>query len=134
MAEPLPFPHAPEDPAIRTTATTVFVRGLAIAAEIGIYDHEHGRRQPLIVDVELTLAPGPIEHFADTVNYESVVAQAQTIAAAGHLKLVETFAARLARACLEDPRVIRARVRVEKPEALAPHALAAGVEIVLERV
>jgi len=34
---------------------------------------------------------------------------------------------------MADPRVIRARVRVEKPEALAPDAAAAGVEVVLER-
>ena len=32
-----------------------------------------------------------------------------------------------------DPRVMRARVRVEKPQALAPHAAAAGVEITVVR-
>jgi dihydroneopterin aldolase len=132
MAAPVPFPNA-EQPGVRRVATTVFVRGLAVAAQIGIYDHEHGRKQPLVADVELSLTPGPIEHFADTVNYESVAEKAQAIADAGHLHLVETFAERLARACLEDPRVIRVRVRVEKPEALAPQAQAAGVEIVLER-
>jgi 7,8-dihydroneopterin aldolase/epimerase/oxygenase len=114
-------------------AFTVFVRGLAVEAEIGIYEHEFGRRQPLIADVELTLAPGRIEHFAETVNYETVVAAAQRIADSGHMNLVETFADRLARACLADPLVVRVRVRVEKPQALAPHAQAAGVEVVLER-
>ena len=44
-----------------------------------------------------------------------------------------TFAEKLARVCLEDPRVSRARVRVEKPEALAPYAEAAGAEITLVR-
>ena len=34
---------------------------------------------------------------------------------------------------LPDPRVTRARVRVEKPQALAPHAAAAGVEITVVR-
>ena len=116
-----------------TPAFTVFVRGLSVEAEIGIYEHEHGRRQPLIVDAELTLAPGRIEHFAETVNYEAVVAEAQRIASSGHMNLVETFADRLARALLTDDRVTRVRVRVEKPEALSPHAQAAGVEVVLER-
>jgi len=46
---------------------------------------------------------------------------------------VETFAERLARACLADPRVTQARVRVEKPLALAPDAVGAGVEVVLVR-
>lgn len=133
MAEPVPFPSAQEGPQVKAIATTVFVRGLAISAEIGVYEHEHGRRQPLVIDVELALDPRPIEHIADTVNYESVVSAARTLAAEGHFKLVETFADRLARACLDDPLVRRARVRVEKPEALAPDAQAAGVEIVLER-
>ena len=46
---------------------------------------------------------------------------------------METFAWGLARDLLGDPRVLRARVRVEKPQALAPDALAAGVEVVLVR-
>ena len=111
----------------------VFVRAARIDAEVGVYDHEHGRRQPLIIDVELDLAPRPIEHISSTANYEAVVNKARSLAACGHFKLVETFAERLARACLEDPLVLRARVRVEKPEALAPDAAAAGVEIVLAR-
>ena len=129
----VPLRDSPDHEAVRTVATTVFVRALSVDAEIGVYDHEHGRKQPLIVDVELTLAPARIEHIADTVNYEAVVARAQELAASGHFKLVETFADRLARALLADPRLTRVRVRVEKPEALAPHAEAAGVELVLER-
>lgn len=129
----VPIRDTSDQPAVRTVATTVFVRALAIEAEIGVYDHEHGRKQPLIVDVELTLGPGRVEHIADTVNYETVVARANEMAASGHFKLVETFADRLARALLEDHRLVRVRVRIEKPEALAPHAQAAGVEVVLER-
>jgi dihydroneopterin aldolase len=111
----------------------VFVRELRIEAEIGVYGHEYGRKQPLLIDVELEILPGPIEHISDTLNYEEVVARAQAIADAGHVMLIETFAERLARACLEDSRVMQARVRVEKPEALAPKAAAAGVEIILNR-
>jgi dihydroneopterin aldolase len=58
---------------------------------------------------------------------------ARAIADAGHIDLVETFAERLAQACFADARVTRARVRVEKPLALAPHAAAAGVEITAVR-
>ena len=113
--------------------TKVFVRGLTLEAEIGVYAHERGRRQPLIVDVELDVAAAGWRALADTVNYETVVAAAQAIAAAGHIGLVESFAQRLAQACFAEPRVLRARVRVEKPQALAPHAAAAGVEITAVR-
>jgi dihydroneopterin aldolase len=131
MATPVPFP--PKEPVIRVARTAVFVRGLKVDAQIGIYGHEYDRTQPLVCDVEIEFKAEGFEHIADTIDYETVVRAAQAIAAGGHLKLVETFAERLAFACLEDPRAIRVRVRVEKPEALAPHAEAAGVELVLER-
>jgi len=121
------------EPDLKILVTKVFVRGLMIEAEIGVYDHELDRRQPLVVDVELDVAAGGWRHLADTVNYESVVAAAKAIAAAGHIGLVESFAQRLAAACFEEPRVLRARVRVEKPQALAPDAAAAGVEITAVR-
>lgn len=131
---PAPLPHDPEPrPLGRVTQTRVFVTGLRIEAEIGVYAHERGRAQPLIVDVELDLAVAGAERLADTVNYEHVARHAQQIAAEGHINLVETFAERLAMACLEDPRVSRAKVRVDKPQALAPAASGAGVEIVVVR-
>jgi dihydroneopterin aldolase len=133
MTATVPFPHSPSPPAVGIESLKVFVREARIEAEIGVYAHEHGRRQPLIIDVELDIAPHPIEHIADTVNYEAVITKARSLAQSGHFKLVEAFAERLARACLEDPLVLRARVRVEKPEALAPVAAAAGVEIVVAR-
>lgn len=112
--------------------TKVFVRGLKVEAEIGVYEHEQGRRQPLVIDVELDVAAGGWRHLADTVNYEQVVRAAQAIADGGHIGLVESFAQRLADACFDEPRVLRARVRVEKPEALE-QAAAAGVEITAVR-
>ena len=122
-----------EAPAIDIVATRVFVRGLRLEAEIGVHDHERGRRQPLVIDVELDIAPGGWNALSDTVNYETIAAAARLIAADGHTGLVESFAQRLAERCLADPRVVRARVRIEKPMALAPAAEAAGVEIIAVR-
>jgi dihydroneopterin aldolase len=113
--------------------TKVFVTGLKLQAEIGVYRHEIGRLQPLSVDVELDVPSAGAGRLADTLNYETILEAARAVAAQGHIELVETFADRLARACLADPRVTRARVRVEKPLALAPDAVGAGCEITLER-
>jgi dihydroneopterin aldolase len=117
----------------RFVSAKVFVRGLTVDAEIGVHAHERGRRQPLIVDVELDVAAGGWRSIGETVNYERIVRHARDLADSGHILLVETFAWRLAGACVAEPRVLRARVRVEKPHALAPRAQAAGVEIVVER-
>lgn len=124
---------AEEQPAVRILATKVFVRGLSIDAEIGVHDHEHGRKQPLLVDVELDVSAASWRALDDTVNYESIAADARFVAATGHIGLVEHFAQRLADRCLAHPLVTRARVRVEKPLALAPDAAAAGVEITAVR-
>ena len=128
-----PIPTANEPGVIRVESAKVLVRGLKVEAEVGVHVHEHGRRQPLVVDVELDVAAAAGDHLSDAVNYEIIAAKAEAVAAEGHLKLIETFAERLARACLEDSRVSRARVRVEKPEALAPRADAGGAEIILTR-
>jgi dihydroneopterin aldolase len=120
-------------PGVRVLPTKVFVRALEVPAEVGVYDNEYGRRQPLIVDVEMVVDASGFEHIADTINYETVRDHAQALAGAGHWKLVETFAERLGLGLMEDPRIRSVRVRVEKPEALKPDAAAAGVEIALER-
>ena len=118
---------------LRVVGAKVFVRGLKVEAEIGVYAHEHGRRQPLVIDVELDAAVAGAERLADTLNYETVASAARDLAESGHWQLVETFAERLAEAMFADPRVSRARVRIEKPLALAPVAEAAGVELVIVR-
>lgn len=122
----------PADEPLRWERMNVFVRGLEVEAGIGVYDHEHGRLQKLVIDVTLELEPKPIERLGDTVNYETVANAARAIAAEGHVGLVETFAERLARACLEDRRVKRATVRIEKPGALQA-VIAPGCEVVLAR-
>jgi dihydroneopterin aldolase len=119
-------------PAIRGEGLTVFVRGLQVQARIGVYDHERGGVQPVVVDVELELDPRPVEHLRDTINYERIAQAAHDVAASGHIELVEQFADRVGRACLGDPRVRAARVRVEKP-AILPGAQGAGCEIRLAR-
>ena len=111
---------------------TVFVKGLRVEAGIGVYDHEHGRLQPLVIDVTLDLGPAEVHGLADTINYETVAASARRIVAEGHVGLVETFAERLALHCLEDTRVLGVTVRVDKPGALEA-ADGAGCELTYRR-
>ena len=65
-----------------------------------------------------------------TVDYGAVVGAACAIVAEGHTLLVETLAEKIALAALADPRVVRARVSVEKPDAFAE---AASVGVSVER-
>ena len=56
------------------------------------------------------------------VDYEEVADAVRGIVAAGHVRLVETLAERIAEACLADPRVHLARIRVEKLDIFADAA------------
>jgi len=123
----------PATSASRIVITKVFVRGLEVQAHIGVYKHEKGRSQRLVIDVELDVAVTDWSQLTETVNYEVIATKARQVAAEGHRGLVETFAHHLAEACFEEPKVTRARIRVEKPSALAPDAAAAGVEITAVR-
>ncbi len=107
----------------------VFVRDLLLDAHIGVYTHEHGRTQPIRVNVDLTVSEAAHgDKHANVVCYEEVVNNIKAMVASGHLNLVETLAERVAASCLEDERVIAARTRIEKLAAI-PEAGSVGVEI-----
>ena len=57
----LPRPTPVSEPVAE--GLTVFVRGLEVEAAIGVHDHELGRTQPLVLDVELQLAPRSVRRF-----------------------------------------------------------------------
>jgi len=67
------------------------------------------------------------------VCYAEVVEGIRGLLADGHINLVETLAERIAALCLEDRRVIGAKIRVEKLDVM-PEASAVGVEIERHRV
>ena len=64
------------------------------------------------------------------VDYEKVVRDIQEIVSKGHLKLVETLAELIAESCLQDQRVVTARIRIEKLAALEETS---GVGVEIER-
>jgi hypothetical protein len=82
---PLLQPSPDETPgASRIVITKVFVRGLTVEAQIGVYKHEKGRAQILVVDVELDVAVTNWNDLTETVNYETIAAKARKVAAEGH--------------------------------------------------
>jgi 7,8-dihydroneopterin aldolase/epimerase/oxygenase len=104
----------------------VRVHDLIVAARIGAYPHEEGRRQKLRIAVSLDVEPVLTDQLQSTVDYAAVVAHAEALADT-HIALIETFARRLAAACLAEAGVLRAEVEVEKPSALANGVASASV-------
>jgi len=115
----------------------VFVHDLILDAAIGVYPGEHGHTQRIRINVDLAVAdPGALpgaapvgaDDLARVVDYSAIVRAVQCIVAAGHIRLVETLAERIAAACFTDERIITARIRVEKLD-IYPEAGGVGVEV-----
>jgi dihydroneopterin aldolase len=116
----------------------VFIRDMVLPASIGVHAHEHQAAQRVRINVDLGVQDdgqrglsrprAAREDLSRVVDYAAVAAAVRGIVAAGHIVLVETLAERIAEACLADPRVHLARIRVEKLDVFAD-AVSAGVEI-----
>ena len=120
----------------------VFIRDLVLPARIGIHDHEREQAQPVIINVDASVeeaseetvrvaGAGSISTIADVVCYETLTEQIKEVLASGHIDLVEVLAEDIASRLLADTRIIRLRIRLEKPEAIAE---AAGVGVEIERL
>jgi dihydroneopterin aldolase len=113
----------------------MFIRNLVLPASIGVYPHEHAMPQRIRINLDLgidddhagTGGAGPDE-LARVVDYEQLVNRVRADIAAGHVRLAETLAERLAAVCLADARVAVVRVRVEKLDIFSD-AESAGIEI-----
>ncbi len=116
----------------------MFLRDMVLTASIGVHPHEQAAPQRVRINVDLgveddgarPLSRQPVgrDEMARVVDYETLAERVRAIVAAGHVRLVETLAERIAEACLADRRVHLARVRVEKLDIFAD-ATSAGVEI-----
>jgi len=120
-------------PPVEPGATTlVRVRDLPLSAVIGINPDELGRRQPLVVSVELTLAADRVETLEQSVDYRRVAAEAERLAE-NHVTLIEIFARRLAERCLALGPVLDVDVSICKPEALLRGTASVSVRMTAPR-
>ena len=110
----------------------MFLRDMVLQGQIGVHPHEHGRVQRLRINVDLAIEEpegGPArDELGFVTDYARLAQSVRETVAAGHVKLVETLAERIARASFFDARVRRARIRVEKLDVF-DDAASVGVEI-----
>ena len=111
----------------------ILIRDLVVVGLVGVYEHEKSKPQRIRVNLDLDVtSPAPVrDSIREVVSYEDIVVWIRE-QVAQHLHLLETLAERIAERCLQDPRVARAAVRVEKLDIFEDCA-AVGVEIVRQR-
>ncbi len=108
---------------------TLYVADVPVQAEIGVNPSELLQPQRLLIGIELEVTP-PRDPTADqlsgVVDYGGCIAIIERAVAAGRVRLLETLAHRIGQACLSDPRVQAATVRIDKP-TLLPGGARAGL-------
>jgi 7,8-dihydroneopterin aldolase/epimerase/oxygenase len=96
------------------------IRGLRVHAYHGVHERERVEGQPFVVDAVLTYdasTAARTDDLHDAVDYAALSDRLAAIVGGEPVALIETLAARLAAACLEDARVQSVSVTVHKPQA-----------------
>jgi 7,8-dihydroneopterin aldolase/epimerase/oxygenase len=117
---------------------------MMLLASVGVHAFEHAATQRIRVNVDLgveddgarPMSRTPALHqdeLSRVVDYEAVAREVRAIVAAGHVRLLETLAERMAEACLRDGRVHVVRIRIEKLD-IFDDIESVGVEIERRRV
>ena len=95
----------------------VRVADYQVLADVGINADEANRTQPLIVSTEVQLDRSDVSQITETVDYRKIVAEIEQLSQC-HIPLIETFAGKLARNCLQLPFARHVKVEIDKPFAL----------------
>lgn len=109
----------------------VIIKDLLVRGVIGISDRERAQPQDILINVILFTdisQAGISDDIDHCVNYSKVSKKLLEHAENAKRRTVEALAVDLARICLEMPRVLGVRVRVEKPGAVR-FTRSVGVEI-----
>jgi len=113
----------------REIGDSIFVRDFVVDCNVGVYAEEQGVTQKVRFTVEARLAKEVFslhDDMAEVPSYADIIDTIVALARGGHIKLVETFAERIAERVLSDARVKAVRIVLEKLE----RGPSRGVEII----
>jgi dihydroneopterin aldolase/D-erythro-7,8-dihydroneopterin triphosphate epimerase len=97
------------------------IKDLLLRTIIGINNDERHNRQDVLINLTLytdTRAAGRSDELRDTLDYRALTKRVIALVEESRFYLVERLATAVADLCLEDARVERVTVSVEKPGAL----------------
>lgn len=107
----------------------IFLHDHVTEIEIGAFAEEYGVTQRVRFSVDLDVRRFHLEYddeVESVVSYDLILEAINALAAGPRMKLVETFAERLAEMLLAEDRVTRAVIRIEKLDRVSGSL---GVEI-----
>jgi len=111
----------------------IHIKDLQLRTIVGVNAEERRDRQDVLVNLVLyvdTRPAGATDDIDQAVNYRTLTKRIIQLVETSQFFLVEKLAAEIAAICLDDARVERVRVTVEKPGALR---FARSVGVTVER-
>ena len=109
----------------------IFIRDLALRCIIGIFPEERREKQDIVINVEIHAdlrTAGRSDDLKDTVDYKAIKKAILKLVEGSSFQLIESLAERIADIALENDKVKKVIVTIDKPGALR-FARASAVEI-----
>ena len=97
------------------------IKNIRLRTIIGINDWEKKNKQELIINIEIEFdgkKASKTDNIDDTVNYKTINKKIIKFVEENNFNLIERVAGSIADVVLEDKKVIKTTVRVDKPGAL----------------
>ena len=111
------------------------IRDLSIRCIIGVNHDERTVKQDVVINVILftdTRKAGQTDALEDSVDYKKVKKNILSLVESSEFLLIEKLADEIAKVCLDDSKVQKVNVTVDKPGALR-YTRSVAVEIVRTR-
>ena len=113
----------------------IYIRDLSIRCIIGVNQEERTEKQDVIINVILfadTRKAGQTDDLDDSVDYKKVKKTILSLVESSEFLLIEKLADEIAKVCLDDSKVQKVSVTVDKPGVLR-YTRSVAVEIVRTR-
>ncbi|MBZ0258426.1 dihydroneopterin aldolase [bacterium] len=97
------------------------IKNLRIPAEVGVHAWEHGAAQPIVINVLLEYDASQAaesDSLKYSVDYQLMTQKISEAVRAVHFHLLERMAEHILQIIMEDERITRAEVEIDKPNAL----------------
>jgi D-erythro-7,8-dihydroneopterin triphosphate epimerase len=113
----------------------IYIRDLEIRCIIGVNQDERTEKQDVVINVILftdTRKAGRTDALADSVDYKRVKKAILSLVESSEFLLIEKLTDEIAKVCLDDSKVQKVNVTVDKPGALR-YTRSVAVEIARTR-
>ncbi len=113
----------------------IVIKDLLLRCILGINEEERREKQDVLINIEMSLTFSEASHkdnITKTADYKKINKKVIAMVENSKFFLVETLAEKVAQVCLENEKIRKVKVSVEKPGALR-FARSVGVEITREQ-